>query len=477
MIKEYAIIGGGIGGCSIAALLNAKGHDVTLIEKEPYLGGCAATFKHKGNLYNAGATTLSGYHEGGMIKKLFDTVGVVPNLLSSDPSIAIIHGEKICLRYRDPERFIEEVQRFYHHPKHEPFWRLVHTLVNAFYAQKSDPYYSNRSFFKKIQSLCSFYPVLKTFYPYLFRSAREFIQRFYGEVSDEYIDFIDAQILIVAQAKSDQVNFFTAALALGYTFQETHYPIGGMGGVCDSLVSNVADVRKGCEVTRIQKKENYYVLSSNYEIIQAKNIIMGTSHFESSMWFEEADIKKYYSQYEQKNNFQSAFLLYMTIRSDETFYHHYQLISDSNLPYCTSNALFVSLSDPSDTQMAPQGYYRITASIHTDSRYWLSLSRTEYRAQKKSLQYLIQGWICDRLSLSSERVVESFAATPKTFGRYINRTQLGGNAMTMSNLFPLLPSNDTPIEGFYQVGDTSYAAQGWPGVVMGAFNCMRLIDG
>lgn len=477
MINEYAIIGGGIGGCSIAALLNAKGYDVALIEKEPYLGGCASTFTRKNNRYNAGATTISGYHKGGMVKKLFDTVGVVPKLISSDPSIAIIQGDRICLRYRNLERFIEEIQRFYPHPKHEPFWQLVHTLVNAFYTQEHEPYYSNRSLFKKLQSLCSFYPLLRSFYPYLFRSAREFIIHFYGDITSEYIDFIDAQILIVAQAKSDQINFFTAALALGYTFQETHYPIGGMGAVCDTLVSNIADIRKGCEITRIEKKGNHYVLISKDQIIHAKNIIMGTSHFESSMWFDDSNIKKYYSQFELKNNYQSAFVLYMSVCSSDTFYHHYQLISDSILPYCTSNALFVSLSDPTDTQMSPEGQYRITASIHTDSRYWLSLSRSEYQEHKKNLHNLLQEWICDRLSLSSESVVESFAATPKTFGRYINRTQLGGNAMTMSNLFPLLPSNDTPISGFYQVGDTSYAAQGWPGVVMGAFNCMRLIDG
>jgi len=49
--------------------------------------------------------------------------------------------------------------------------------------------------------------------------------------------------------------------------------------------------------------------------------------------------------------------------------------------------------------------------------------------------------------------------------------------LTLANFLPRLPANDTPIKGFYQVGDTAYAAQGWPGVVMGAFNCMRMIDG
>ena len=476
MIREYAVVGGGIGGCSIAALLNAHGHDVVLIEKERTLGGCASTFIHKGNTYNAGATTISGYHEGGIVKRLFDTVGVTPKLISSDPSITIFQAEKSCIRYRDLDTFIEEMNRFYPHPKHGEFWKLVHAIGEAFYTLEASYYYSNRSRLKKIVSLFSFYPLLKTFRPYLFSNAKEFITRFYGDIDPEFIDFLDAKILIVAQAISDKVNFFTAALALGYTFNETHYPIGGMGEVCESLTSKIPDVRKGCTLLSVKREGGLYHLTTAQGIIHARNLIMGTSHYESSSWFDDHDIRNYYASFEKRNNHQSAYVLYMKVKSDRVFDHHYQLISDSTLPYTLSKSLFVSFSDPSDTAFA-SGHYHITASIHTDSRTWLTLSPSLYKTQKSELHDLLQGWICDRLSLQRDEIVQSFAATPKTFSRYINRTQLGGNALTLSNFLPLLPSNDTPIPGFYQVGDTSYAAQGWPGIVMGAFNCMRLIHG
>jgi phytoene dehydrogenase-like protein len=323
----------------------------------------------------------------------------------------------------------------------------------------------------------SFLPIVKKFRPYLFKNARDFITGFYGDVSSEYIDFLDTQILIVAQATSEKINFFTAALALGYTFNETHYPIGGMGEVCESLASKIPDIRKECEVIMIKRENGIYTIITSQGIIHAHNLIMGTSHFESSKWFIDNDIKKYYSSFEKRNNHQSAFMLYMTICSNASFQHHYQLIGEVIFPYTLSKAIFVSFSDQSDTSIAPQGYYRITASIHTDSHYWIGLNPSRYKAQKNELHELIQRWICDRLSIRSDEIVESFAATPKSFSRYINRTQLGGNALTLSNLLPSLPSNDTPIQGFYQVGDTSYAAQGWPGVVMGAFNCLRLIHG
>lgn len=476
MIREYAVVGGGIGGCSIAALLNAHGHDVVLIEKEPTLGGCASTFIHRGSRYNAGATTISGCHEGGIVQRLFDTVGVTPNLISTDPAITILQGQKSCIRYRDLNRFIEEIQRFYPHPKHDEFWRLVHALQEAFYTLEESYYYSNRSRLKKIASLMSFFPLLKTFRRYLFSNAREFIQDFYGDIHESYLDFLDAQILIVAQANSEKINFFTAALALGYTFNETHYPLGGMGAVCDSLTSKIPDVRKGCELLSVKRQGDLYHLTTTQGIIHARNLIMGTSHYESSSWFDDKEIRNYYASFEKLNNHQSAFVLYMKVKTDTVFQHHYQLISDREIPYTLSKSLFVSFSDPCDSAIA-SGYYHITASIHTDSRIWLGLSPSRYKSQKSELHDLLRGWICDRLFIQSDEIVESFASTPKTFRRYINRTQLGGNAMTLSNFLPLLPSNDTPISGFYQVGDTSYAAQGWPGVVMGAFNCMRLIRG
>lgn len=476
MIREYAIIGGGIGGCSIAALLNAKGHDVVLIEKEPSLGGCASTFSHGGNRYNAGATTISGYHEGGIVRRVFETVGITPDVISTDPAITIIQGDKKCVRYRDLERFIVEVEAFYPHPKHREFWTLVHTLGVAFYSIEGH-YYSNRSSFMKIRSLLSLYPILKRFWRYLFGNARDFIIRFYGTVTPEYLDFLDAQILIVAQAKSEKVNFFTAALSLGYTFNETHYPLGGMGAVCTSLTSNIPEILTECEVTAITKDTNIYTLSTSKGTIRCKNLIMGTSHYESSQWFSDPSIKQYYQKYEKLNNHQSAFVLYMTIKTPTQYHHHYQLISDEVLPHTLSKSVFVSFSDPSDSFMAPAGYYRVTASIHTDTRFWTVLSKTQYHDQKKALQNFLQQWICDKLGVQNEEITESFAATPKTFGRYIHRTQLGGNALTLANFLPRLPANDTPIKGLYQVGDTAYAAQGWPGVVMGAFNCMRMIDG
>ena len=98
-----------------------------------------------------------------------------------------------------------------------------------------------------------------------------------------------------------------------------------------------------------------------------------------------------------------------------------------------------------------------------------------YKVKKEELKNQMIKSICDILDINESDIVHHFAATPKSFMRYINRSQLGGNPITMKNFLPKLPSNDTPIKGLYHVGDTVYAAQGWPGVMLGVDNLKRLL--
>ena len=50
MAKKIIVIGSGFGGLAAALRLRAKGFDITLVEKQPDLGGRARVFK-KGQFY------------------------------------------------------------------------------------------------------------------------------------------------------------------------------------------------------------------------------------------------------------------------------------------------------------------------------------------------------------------------------------------------------------------------------------------
>jgi len=470
---EYAVVGSGIGGSSIAAYLEAKGYETVLFEKESYLGGCSSTFEHKGFSYNTGATTLAGYEEGHIVKSMFDKIGFTPKLLVTDPAIVIIQNGKVTPRFSSLDAFLEVLEENYPHPKNRKFWTLIYSLGKEFYTMHGH-YYTNSSLWRKLISLTSFFPLFVKFQRYLRSNAYDFIENFYGDVSQEYQKFLEAQIFIVAQASSKEINFFTAALSLGYTFNETHYVPGGFGRLFEQMTSNMKNVRRNTQIQKIERHKDHFTLYTKDEAIEAKKVILNSTIYDSAKFFTDEKIKRYYKKYETLNNHQSSFMLYMTIKSTKKYEHHYQLIQDEQYTHSISNAVFVSFSDVTDTMLTPEGHYSITASIHTDSRFWED--KNTYKAKKETLKKQMLKCICDILDINEEEIVHQFAATPRSFKRYINRSQLGGNAITMKNFLPKLPSNDTTIEGLYHVGDTVYAAQGWPGVMLGVENLRSLLD-
>jgi len=472
-MKDYAVVGSGIGGSSIAAYLDTKGYDTVLFEKEPYLGGCSSTFKHKGYAYNTGATTLAGYEEGQVVKEMFDSLGFTPDIIPTNPAIVIIQGNKVVPRYTELDAFLDVLQIHYPHPKNRAFWSLIHTIGKEFYKMHGH-YYSNSSVLSKTTSLLSCLPLMLKFQKYLRCNAYDFITEFFEDISAEYLRFLEAQILIVAQAHSNKINFFTAALSLGYTFNQTHYALGGLGQVFEGMTSSMKDVRLKSQILKIERHDDHFVLHTINSTTSARKLILNSTVYDSSALFEDTGVKKYYKKYQQLDNHQSSFMLYMTIKSDAQFAHHYQIIKDESYPNTLSNALFVSFSDRDDNRICEQGYYSITASIHTDNRWWDA--KESYTMKKKTLKGLLLSTICDTLDIKESQIVHSFAATPKTFKHYINRSQLGGNPITIKNFLPRLPGNDTPIKNLFHVGDSVYAAQGWPGVILGVQNLKKLLD-
>ena len=63
------VIGSGFGGIAAALRLKAKGHEVTLIEKHPDLGGRARVFKKNGFTYDGGPTVITAPY---LINELFE---------------------------------------------------------------------------------------------------------------------------------------------------------------------------------------------------------------------------------------------------------------------------------------------------------------------------------------------------------------------------------------------------------------------
>ena len=463
-MQDFAVVGSGIGG-SCSALMLAQNYRVKLFEKDQNLGGCAATFKHKGSYYNCAATTFAGYKKGNFVYEFFNKHKINFKSQPLDSALTIYQNGQFFKRHKDLDQFCNEINKVHYHPKNREFYTLIHQINETFYAMDGH-YYSNASIWKKMLSLRSFFPLLLRYKSYLFYDAKTFLQNYFDGLSSDYLDFFDNQLLIVAQAKSDQVNVLTLALALGYQFQDNHYIYGGMGALIDAVTQDL-DVERKCEIEKIERYKNYFALHSKNRSFLSKNVVLNCTLFDAPKLFDDPKIEGFFNKYKGFDSYKSAFMLYLQIDSAKEFDHHYQIINKKPFIHSISNSIFVSFGAKDDEKLEKS----VTISIHVDKRVW----QQGYERKKEALTQEILQCLQETLQITKKQITASFSAKPYTFQRFINRSTLGGIPIKKHNLVYKLPGNDTPIQGLYMVGDTTYAAQGWPGVLMGVNNLQRLV--
>ena len=457
---DIAVIGSGMGGSLISALNSDK--NLILFEKDSNLGGCGSTFKRKGNYYNSGATTFVGYEQNHPIKKIFDKANYIPDIKKSEVAIRVIQNKKVVDRVKDFDTFIDNMDRVYPHKNNRIFWNTIKTLDEKFWSLQKLHYakYNFSSYFKTTNAVIE---ILKVFKLDVLKSANSFIDETLYGISDEYRAFIDSQLLITIQTTSKDIPLLSLALGLSYPFHDVFYVNNGMGSLFDGLLKDI-NVHKKEQILKIIKEKEFYRVISSKNEYKAKQVILNSSIYDSASLFDDVKIKKYYDSFSFSD--QSAFVINLTLDSKEEFLHHYQIILDKNIPNAISQSFFISFSSKDDEKLSKNGY-SVTISTHTKALFWKSLSKEEYKKQKEITQdFIINNFLENFESLKKEDIIDIHSATSNTFKKYINRYNCGGKAITFKNILQT-PSCRTPFEGLFNVGDTIFAGQGWPGVAIG----------
>jgi len=470
---DLAVVGSGIGGSLISALYIDK--NIILFEKDKNLGGCASTFKRFGNYYNAGATTLVGYEDGHILKKQFDTIGLEPNISKSDIAIRVVQNGKSLDRVKGFEQFLDSIEQIYPNTNNRIFWSKIKQIDEKFW-QLKNTYYGKYSLshYKKTASFIA--ELFTTFGLDILKSASGFIKSTLGNISKEYQSFLDSQLLITVQTTSKDISFLSLALGLSYPFHDVFYVNGGMGSIIEEIVKDI-EVKKNEEIKKIIKDGKDWIVKSDKNEYKTKQLILNSSIYQSSNLFEDEDIKRYYDSFSFSD--QSAFVVYLTIDTSnikKEFLEHYQFIYNELLPNSISNSFFVSFSKKDDTKLSKNNTLSVTISTHTKANIWKKLNKNDYEYQKSKTQdFIIDKFLEYFTSIQKQNIVKYFSATSFTFNRYISRYNCGGKAIGFKNITEL-PSTNTPFEGLYNVGDTVFAGQGWPGIAVGVDVLQRQLN-
>ena len=457
---DIAIIGSGIGG-SLTAALN-KNKDIVVFEKDHSLGGCASTFKRFGAYFNSGATTFVGYEDGHIIKNIFDKVGLKPDILQSEIAIRNIQGNKKIDRVQNFEEFLTQLNNIYYHKNNRAFWTKIKQIDEKFWKLKHI-YFAKYSLKAFLKSSIFIAEILKEFKTDLFINADKFINDTLPNISDEYKAFIDSQLLITLQTTSQNATLLSMSLGLAYPFHKVFYVNGGMGKLIEDLLKDVK-VNKNEQVISILRSDKQYILKTTKDEYLCNKVVLNSTIFDSSKLFEDEKIKSYFQGF--KFGDQSAFVVYLKLNIKKELIHHYQIVLNKQIPNCISNSFFVSLSDINDEKMSKDGL-SLTISTHSKAIFWEGLTKKEYEEKKEETkEFIIKEFLKYFDTVKEENITRSFAATSKTFYSFINRTNCGGKPINIKSAFSL-PSCNTPFKGLYNVGDTVFAGQGWPGVAIG----------
>lgn len=457
---DLTVIGSGIGG-SLISILN-KDKNLVLFEKDKNLGGTASTFKRFGNYFNSGATTFVGYEDNHIIKEIFDSANFIPDLKKSSYAYRTIINGKSIDRTTDFEEFIEKLNSVFYHKNNRYFWQTLKDIDERFWKLK-DIYFAKYSLNSYLKSLKTIDILFKEYKFLLFKSAKSFIKEVLGNISKEYQDFIDAQLQITLQSTSKDIPLLSFAIALSYPFHKIFYANGGMGKLFDDMLKDI-NVKKNEQIMQIKKENNFYRLISSKDEYLTSKLVLNMPVFECKNLFLDKDLQNYYKKFEFYD--QSAFVIYLKIDSKKEFLNHYQIILEDNIPNAVSKSFFVSFSHKDDEKLSKNGY-SVTISCHTKALFWNELSKEEYEKNKEFTKNFILDELLKNIpDIKKEDIKIEFCATSKTFKRYINRFNCGATPLNLKNIFKI-PSSLTPFKNLYNIGDSVFAGQGWPGVALG----------
>ena len=483
--RRIIVVGAGVGGLTTAAVLAKRGYEVTVLEAQAYPGGCAGSFPHKGYLFDAGATLSAGFYPSGPMDIVSKQTGA--SWRAEPATIAMrVHlpGGLVVDRPTDGSEaeigkavFGDAGKRFFDWQQEaaDQMWALAMRLPQwppstigdaADITSKGLTWLKNESkglgwVHDVYQKVCHHLP----------------------QGQSPLRLFVDGQLLISAQAESDQVNALYGAAALDLPRRGMVHLHGGMGAIATGLVAaisqNGGDVRYKETVQSVQrqangkwivytKKGNEYpadVVVANLPPWDARALLAAgstqpKSHLPSRLW-----------------QGWGAFILHLGVGEhvfEGTAACHHQVLR--GYPLGEGNSAFISVSPADDITRAPIGFRAVSISTHTNLRQWWQLQEnepTKYNEEKARLTEKVME--SAEVAFPGISAAASFimAGTPVTYQRYTGRSRGWVGGFPQTSLF----SSVSPrvAKDFWLVGDSIFPGQSTAAVALGGLRVAQMI--
>ena len=272
MAKKVIVIGSGFGGLAAALRLRAKGLDITLVEKQPDLGGRARVFKKGSFIYDGGPTVITAPYLFEELFSLFNKkISKYVEIVPLDLWYRFVFSDGQTFDYSGDEKSMEQEVKKFSDKDFEGYNNLVNfteRIFNKGFTDLSDKPFNNLTFMlKQVPSLLS----LKS-YKSVYKLVSNYI------TNEKLRRVFSMHPLLVGGNPFTTTSIYTLILFLEKKWG-IHYSMGGTGSVVKALEKLMEEenikIIKSAEVTEIISNKNKVkgVKINNSEIIECDYIV------------------------------------------------------------------------------------------------------------------------------------------------------------------------------------------------------------
>ena len=464
------VIGAGVGGLPVGALLARAGLSVTVLEASEHLGGCASTFEVDGFRFDVGATVAGGFAPDGPMTHLAQWLDLCWEAHPVEPAM-VVHlpdGSRI-VRWGERERWRRERLKAFGEIA-EPFWRWQEHAAEVLWslAMRLPPWLPQTrqetlSLFRSLFATLTTYPSSLRLLPDAFRTVAVYLPK--GSLCLR--QFVDAQLLIAAQCTSERANALYGAAALDLPRRGVVHLRGGMGTLAETLAEVVrrcgGGVFRNCAVSSIVVCDGkpIGVETKDGDFLPADIVVANVTPFALAQLLGEAAPQWLRRIPPYPDDGWGAFTLYLGV--DEKIFppdfatHHQILCAE---PLAEGNSVFLSVSPEWDETRAPKGFRTLTLSTHTRlPQWWQAWQDGKATYERLKADYT------ERMLKAAERLLPSLRdalrialpGTPLTFQRYTRRPFGWVGGFPQTSLFRTVRPRIA--DGIWLVGDSVFPGQ------------------
>lgn len=467
MSYEVVVVGGGIGGLTVAALLAARGVSVCLLERQSRAGGCVASFEHSGYSFEPTAGLYSGWEPGGIYEQVFSKLpGKPPEVRRLSPAYKIrLPDQNEIAVSGDIEGFETELSR--------AFPECAHAAVD-FYRQAAQAVAVPRSV-----------------------SAEDTTAAHLSACSEKFKRFIDVQLQTFTQSTSDQCSFLEAAPVLTTPRRGLWAIRGGAQSLADALAESIRTsggrLRLDTPVLRLAYGSDGAAIGvdllSGERVIATRAIVSNLTVWDTygkliGLGRTPPDVSKQLKQLRAWGTY-SVFL-----GMDQT--------EQYNLPKSTTLVLtdwqLESGYEPDQSQLTfapapvwdprgPAGKLAVTASTFTHAEDWFSFHEDETSHEQQDQAALESFWsrLHQAMPELGDRVEVIETSTPQTVYETTRRKfgmtgkLITGKISSPSQAEPHASLSRTIFPNVFLVGDTVSSGWGLEGICTAALGLAQTL--